>query len=152
MLRIMFNTLTITVAIFMAACQLNSNEMKETEDIKKTLFTYRDALNESSTSKVLTLYSENGVFMPSGAPTAIGKPQIKAAYNFVFEKIKLNIEFYIDEIEIVGDYGFARTTSKGTTYIHATGETIPEENRELFILKQEAGSWKIDNYMFNKMK
>ena len=26
----MFNTLTITVAIFMAACQLNSNEMKET--------------------------------------------------------------------------------------------------------------------------
>ncbi len=50
------------------------------------------------------------------------------------------------------DYAFARTTSKGSTLIHATGETVPEENRELFILQKEKGSWKIDRYMFNKMK
>jgi len=28
---------------------------------------------------------------------------------------------------------------------------VPEENRELFILQKENGSWKIDRYMFNKM-
>ena len=90
--------------------------------------------------------------MPSSAPTAIGQEQLKGTYEFVFSNIKLNIEFYIDEIEIVGEYAFARTTSKGTTLIHASGDTVPEENRELFVLKKESGSWKIDRYMFNKME
>ncbi len=124
---------------------------KEQREIKKVLFSYRDALNESNVEKVLSLYTENGVFMPSGAPTAIGQEQLKGTYEFVFSNIQLNIEFYIDEIEIVGEYAFVRSTSKGTTFIHASGETVPEENRELFVLKKENGSWKIDRYMFNKM-
>ena len=124
---------------------------KEQSEIKKVLFSYRDALNESNVDKVLTLYTKNGVFMPSGAPTAIGQEQIKGTYEFVFSTIQLNIEFYIDEIDVVGDYAFARTTSKGTTLIHASGETVPEENRELFVLRKENSSWKIDRYMFNKM-
>jgi len=124
---------------------------KEKSEIKKVLFSYRDALNESNAEKVLSLYTENGVFMPSSAPTAIGQEQLKGTYEFVFSNIQLSIEFYIDEIEIVGEYAFARTTSKGTTLIHASGETVPEENRELFVLRKENGSWKIDRYMFNKM-
>jgi len=124
---------------------------KEQREIKKILFSYRDALNRSNVEKVLSLYTENGVFMPSGAPTAIGQEQIKGTYEFVFSTIQLNIEFYIDEIEIVGEYAFVRSTSKGTTFIHASGETVPEENRELFVLKKENGSWKIDRYMFNKI-
>ena len=124
---------------------------KEQSEIKKVLFSYRDALNESNAEKVLSLYTENGVFMPSSAPTAIGQEQLKGTYEFVFSNIQLSIEFYIDEIEIVGEYAFARTTSKGTTLIRASGETVPEENRELFVLRKENGSWKIDRYMFNKM-
>jgi len=124
---------------------------KEQSEIKKVLFSYRDALNESNAEKVLSLYTENGVFMPSSAPTAIGQEQLKGTYEFVFSNIQLSIEFYIDEIEIVGEYAFVRTTSKGTTLIHASGETVPEENRELFVLRKENGSWKIDRYMFNKM-
>jgi len=124
---------------------------KEQREIKKVLFSYRDALNESNAEKVLSLYTENGVFMPSSAPTAIGHEQLKGTYEFVFSNIQLNIEFYIDEIEVVGEYAFVRSTSKGTTFIHASGETVPEENRELFVLKKENGSWKIDRYMFNKM-
>ena len=127
-------------------------ETSEKREIKNLLFTYRDALNASDVSKVLPLYTEDGIFMPSGAPTSIGTEQVKGAYEFVFSNIQLSIEFYIDEIIVNGEYAFARTTSKGSTLIHATGETIPEENRELFILQKENGSWKIDRYMFNKMK
>jgi len=132
----------------------NQNKVESSEKlkIKNVLFSYRDALNASDVSKVLSLYTEDGIFMPSGAPTAIGTEQVKGTYGFVFSNIKLSIEFYIDEIIVNGDYAFARTTSKGTTLIHATGETVPEENRELFVLQKEDGSWKIDRYMFNKMK
>lgn len=142
--------LALAILPFTSMSQSKKENMKEA--IKKTLFSYRDALNESSTSKALVLYTENGVFMPSGAPTAIGQEQVKGAYDFVFSQIQLNIEFYIDEIEVIDDYAFARTTSKGTTLIHATGESVPEENRELFVLKKENGKWKIDRYIFNKMK
>ncbi len=132
----------------------NQNKVESSEKlkIKNVLFSYRDALNASDVSKVLSLYTEDGTFMPSGAPTAIGTEQVKGTYEFVFSNIRLSIEFYIDEITVNGDYAFARTTSKGTTLIHATGETVPEENRELFVLQKENGSWKIDRYMFNKMK
>ena len=133
----------------------NSNktnmETNEKSEIKKLLFSYRDALNASDVDKVLRLYAKDGVFMPSGAPTAIGIEQVKGTYEFVFSKIKLSIEFYIDEIEVIGDNAFARSTSKGTTLIKESGEIVPEENRELFVLKRENNSWKIDRYMFNKM-
>ncbi len=126
-------------------------ESNEKHEIKKLLFTYRDALNASDVNKVLPLYTEDGIFMPSGAPTSVGTEQVKGAYEFVFSNIELSIEFYIDEISINGDYAFARTTSKGSTLIYATGATVPEENRELFVLQKENGQWKIDRYMFNKM-
>jgi len=127
-------------------------ETNEETAIKSLLFAYRDALNASDVSKVLPLYTEEGVFMPSGAPTSVGKDQVKGAYEFVFSSIKLSIEFYIDEINVIGEYAFVRTTSKGKVLIHATGESMPEENRELFVLQKEKGAWKIDRYMFNKMK
>jgi uncharacterized protein (TIGR02246 family) len=150
--------------ILISACQTKNSDNQinnqdkgemeaiEKQEIKNLLFTYRDALNASDVRKVLPLYTEDGIFMPSGAPTSIGTEQVKGAYEFVFSNIQLSIEFYIDEIIVNGEYAFARTTSKGTTLIHATGETVPEENRELFVLKKENGSWKIDRYMFNKMK
>ena len=157
-------TITTALLILLAACQnktenqsniSNENTMEQTTEktaIEKLLFSYRDALNTSEVNKVLPLYTNDGVFMPSNAPSAIGQEQVKAAYDFVFSQIQLNIEFYIDEIVVNGDYAFARTTSKGTTLIHANKQTVAEENRELFVLQKTKGQWKISRYMFNKMK
>lgn len=128
------------------------NTSNDQAAIKSLLFAYRDALNASSVDQVVPLYAPDGVFMPTGFPTAVGTEQVKGAYTGVFSMIQLNIEFYIDEIEVDGDHAFARTTSRGTTLIHATGQTVPEENRELFVLHRFDGTWKIARYMFNKMK
>ncbi len=156
--------LSAFLLVAVAACQnkttnssnnLNQTTMEQATEksaIEKLLFSYRDALNASDANKVLPLYTKDGVFMPSNAPTASGQEQVKASYGFVFKTIQLKIEFFIDEIVVNGDYAFARTTSKGTTLIHATGQTVPEENRELFVLHKEGGQWKIARYMFNKMK
>ncbi len=157
-------TLIAALLLLAAACQnksenqpniLNQNTMEQKTEktaIDKLLFSYRDALNTSDVNKVLPLYTNDGVFMPSNAPSAIGQEQVKSAYEFVFSQIQLNIEFYVDEIVVNGDYAFARTTSKGTTLIHANKQTIAEENRELFVLQKVNGQWKIARYMFNKMK
>jgi len=156
----------IFVAILLVSatdCKSNSEDTtnlknKETmeklakQEIENLLMTYKGTLNTSNAEKATSLYTKDGIFMPTGAPSAIGTEQIKGAYEFVFSQIQLNIEFYIEEITVENSFAYAVTSSKGTTLIHATGETVPEENRELFIFENENGSWKIARYMFNKTK
>ena len=158
--------LSLSLFLLIAGCQNKteneslSNNQKQTEmnttaeksAIEKLLFSYRDALNTSDVSKVLTLYTRDGVFMPTNAPTAKGQEQLKDSYAFVFKTIQLHIEFFIEEIGVSGESAFAVTNSKGTTLIHANGQTVPEENRELFVLAKENEQWKIARYMFNKTK
>ena len=126
-------------------------EMKDKEVIEQLLANYQQVLNASDARKAADLYTKDGVFMPSNAPSANGSQEIRASYEFVFSQIELNVAFYIEEIMIEHTMAFAITTSKGTTLVHATGETIPEENRELFVFEKENEDWKISRYMFNKM-
>lgn len=137
----------------------NNNTQKLTEmdtqnkaAIEKTLNTYFNSLNESDVKKAVGSYTADGVFMPTKFPTATGTAQLVTAYENVFKAIQLNITVKIEEIIIRDDIAFARTLSNGTTLIHATGEKMPEENREFFLLRNDSGEWKIARYMFNQPK
>ena len=123
----------------------------ERQAIEATLLQYEKALSDSDVKGVLELYASDGVFMPSGAPSAVGTEEIRAAYEHVFATIRLDIKFTIDEIVQSGDYAFARTISRGQVTVLAEGVTAPEENRELFVLQKRGGAWKIARYMFNKL-
>jgi ketosteroid isomerase-like protein len=155
--------ITIILIIFNACSERkpeNINQIKEIEimekqdklQIEKLLNEYKNSLNTSDSAIAQSLYTKDGVFMPSGAPSAIGSENILKSYQFIFSQIQLNIEFYIDEIVIDKDFAFATTNSKGTTLIHANGQTVPEENRELFVFEKIEGLWKIARYIFNKTK
>lgn len=157
---ILSNLLLLLTLAGWAQTELNSSTFKNSQTMQSTeksnietlLFSYEKALNASDVPAVLALYAKDGVFMPSEAPSAAGQAAVEQAYNYVFSQIKLNIKFSIDEIEVHGDLAFARTISKGTTDVLAAGITVPEENRELFVLVKENGDWKIGRYMFNKMQ
>jgi uncharacterized protein (TIGR02246 family) len=134
---------------------INQTTMVQTTEkmaIEKVLLAYENGLNTSDVSKVLQVYAQDGVFMPTTLPTAKGTEQLKESYASIFKAIKLNVKFTIEEIVVSGDVSFAQTSSKGTTLIHANGQTVAEENREFFFLKKENGEWKISRYMFNKAK
>ena len=111
---------------------------------------YEKELNAGGTAAIVGLYTADGIFMPSGAPTATGSAELQAAYAAVFAAIKLQVVFTIDELEVHGDVAFARTTSRGQVTILANGHTQAEENRELFILRRENGRWLIARYLFNQ--
>ncbi|WP_324680261.1 SgcJ/EcaC family oxidoreductase [Hymenobacter sp. GOD-10R] len=120
--------------------------------IEKVITAYRDALKEANVSKVVALYTKDAVLMPPAAPTAVGQQQVKATYEYVFNAIKLDINFTIDDIVVNGNNAFVRSTSKGTATVNANGQTGPEENRELFVFQKVGGQWKIARYMYNKTK
>ncbi len=132
------------------AKEIEIMEKQDKQQIERLLTEYKNSLNTSNAALAQSLYAKDGVFMPSGAPSAIGSENILKSYEFIFAQIQLNIEFYIDEIVVDGDFAFATTSSKGTTLIHANGQTVPEENRELFVFEKIDCAWKIARYMFNK--
>ena len=146
------------VLFLMASCTNQESNNQKTENmekednlqIEKLLGVYKDALNASDAKLAQSLYTKDGVFMPTEAPSAIGSENILKSYEFIFSQIQLTIEFFIEEIEVDGNLAFATTSSKGTVLIHAINESVPEANRELFVFEKIAGEWKIARYMFNE--
>ncbi len=125
-------------------------QKEEKQKLEELLNEYKRSLNTSDAKLAQSLYTKDGVFMPTEAPSGIGSENLLKSYEFVFSQIQLNIEFFIDEIEVEGNMAFAVTSSKGTVKIHASGVEAPESNRELFVFEKENGAWKIARYMFNK--
>ncbi len=145
----------LTIAVLSASLSPPSASSQDTmsddrKQIHALLDRYEAALNASDVGAVLELYADDGVFMPSSAPTAEGTEALRGAYEFVFSTIRLNIRFTVDEIVVDGSTAFARTGSKGTVTVLAEGVTAPEENRELFVFQKRDGAWKIARYIFNK--
>ena len=122
----------------------------EKQKIEYLLSEYQKSLNNSDAKLAQSLYTKDGIFMPTEAPSGIGSEGILKSYEYVFSQIQLNIEFFIEEIEVEGNMAFAVTSSKGTVKIHANGVEVPEANRELFVFEKVDGEWKIARYMFNK--
>ena len=137
--------LALTVGV--AAADHHANRTK----IETVLSTYEKALNASDADTVMTLYADDGVFMPQHSAPKVGKEAVRAAYDGVFQAITLNIEFTVDEIHQVSPgWAFAQTRSEGFVTINATGDKGPEANQELFIFqKTDDGSWKIARYIFS---
>lgn len=125
-------------------------EKQEKQKIEALLGEYQKSLNTSDAKLAQSLYTKDGIFMPTEAPSGIGSEGILKSYEYVFSQIQLNIDFFIEEIQVEGNMAFAVTTSKGTSLIHATNDIIPEANRELFVFEKLNSEWKIARYMFNK--
>ena len=125
-------------------------EREAKKQIEELLGIYQKSLNTSDAKLAQSLYTSDGIFMPSEAPSGIGSEGILKSYEFVFSQIQLKIEFFIDEIVVEGNMAYAVTSSKGTVKIHASGVEVPEANRELFVFERVTGQWKIARYMFNK--
>jgi uncharacterized protein (TIGR02246 family) len=123
---------------------------EEKQKIESLLSTYQTSLNTSDAKLAQSLYTKDGVFMPSEAPSGIGSDGIIKSYEFVFSQIQLNVEFHIEEIAVEGNMAFAITSSKGTVKILANGVEVAEANKELFVFEKVDGEWKIARYMFNK--
>jgi uncharacterized protein (TIGR02246 family) len=119
------------------------------EHIRDLLAGYQRALNSSSVEEALALYAPDGVFMPQHGPSSVGLEAIRAAYGAVFKAIQLTVEFAIAEVRVLApEWALARTNSAGTTLDHATGQTRPEANQELFVFQKVGADWKIARYCF----
>mmetsp|Transcript_5237 Transcript_5237/g.10772 ORF Transcript_5237/g.10772 Transcript_5237/m.10772 type:complete len:135 (-) Transcript_5237:47-451(-) len=111
---------------------------------------YETAVNAGDAAATAALYAPDAAFFPFDFPTAKGKEAILGSYNAFFDVLTLNIKFTIDEVIVSGDLATVCSHSEGTRYLKGPDTTIPEINREVFVLTKIDGEFKIQNYMFNK--
>jgi len=120
------------------------------DQIRELLATYGRSLNSSDAALAATCYTPDGVFMPTTLPTASGS-DMEGAYGQIFEAIRLDVAFTIDELVVASDtVAYALTRSNGTQTVLADGTETAESNREVFVFANDGEGWKIARYMFNK--
>ena len=151
--------LTLTMAALLASlvCMIPASgkattSLDDEAAIKSVMSKYQDALNASSTDQAMPLYVDNGVFIrPDSQSAAVGKAQLRQAYDSIFKAITLHVEFTIHEIVLMSpEWAFVRTDSAGTNKINATGAISAEGRKDLFIFHKDAdGAWKIARYSFS---
>jgi uncharacterized protein (TIGR02246 family) len=125
---------------------MNADEGK----VAAVLKAYEGALNASDTNAVMSLYAPDGVFMPQNSPSSVGSDAVRRAYDAVFAAIKLTVAFKVAEIrQLAPEWVLARTNSSGTVTVHATGQSAPEANQELFLFQKVADHWKVARYCFS---
>ncbi len=120
------------------------------DQLRALLATYEQSLNTSDAALAASCYTPDGMFMPTTLPTAQGA-DMEGAYRQIFDAIRLDVTFTIDELEIASDHdAYALTRSNGTQTVLATGDQTAESNREIFLFRHTDTGWRIARYMFNK--
>lgn len=120
-------------------------------EIARQLVRYQEALNGADLEQVMALYAEDAVFMPQYSEAAVGRQAVRASYRRIFDTIRLDVRFQIDEIRLLSkDWAYARTRSNGTVKVLKSEQpTGPEANQELFLLHRENdGQWRFARYLF----
>ena len=116
--------------------------------IEELLNSYSTALNNSDAAAIAALYVQDGCFMPDGLPTIKGADEILASAGKFFERQTVQAGYSI--LNVVVDQNFGIVDSVATFAIkNFAGHTTSKKTRDLFMLKRQAGSWKIARYIFN---
>ena len=119
--------------------------------IRKVIEAYGDRLQAADLPGIIALYTDDTAVMQPELETTIGKDQLAAAYQGAFANISMDFAFEFDDVLSNGDLAAVRTTAIGTITVKATGQAQPARFRELFVLQNVSGDWKIAQYMFQQM-
>ena len=119
--------------------------------VEDTWDKYSIAMNAENPDLWISLWDENGIQMPPGAPAVVGKPAIEKGIHASYEALEWE-EFiiYLEEVKVAGDWGYARGTYSASITPRAGGETAFLDGKYLTIFKRQPdGSWKLFRDCFN---
>jgi ketosteroid isomerase-like protein len=131
----------------------NHPEVSDHEAITALLHAYGSVLASRCLSDLLSIYTSDGVLMALDFQPAVGSEALENSYERIFSTIRLEIEFSIDEIEMMdSEWAFAGTTAEGRKFWLQKGTDEKHHNQEMFVCQKVNGEWKIARYCFSSMK
>ncbi len=151
----LLSTIILAIALAMLfsaiSCQKRDTEA-DISAIKEVLNKYATACNTGDFDSWITLWADDGVRMPPGAPARIGKAQIIEEMKPVFEQIIFELTIpSIEDAKVYGDFGLTHCNYTLAVTPKAGGETIvmPDGKALTLYERQPDGSWKIAYDCFN---
>jgi len=104
---------------------------------------YEQYLNVGDTERILDLFAPQSVAEWNDKPTFVTRDQKQAGYNALFKIAKFSTVFGYASIDIDSDVAIVRTFHhKGATVLE-NGKPVLDYNREVFILRELNGAYKI---------
>jgi len=98
----------------------------------------------------MSIFTEDARVMPPGFPAAMGKEEIRPVIEGLFGQFYLELPYTVDEVEVLGDWAFARSIFQYSMTLKDSGETTTMAGKELDIFKRQAdGSWKFYIQCYN---
>ena len=105
---------------------------------------------EMSKMHALSLHADDIVKMGPDAPATYGKEELRASTKPLFDNFTIEMDYNREEIQVNGDWGFARGTFTATMTPKAGGGPLYMDAKTLGIYKGQAdGSWKLARNCFN---
>jgi uncharacterized protein (TIGR02246 family) len=143
----------ITLALLVADCQVAAGAPTHAEDVAaiKSLFEkHAAALSAGDAAAVTALFADNGVMVPPDRSAMTGKEAIRWGLRQAFGLFTAKITGESLEVEIGGDWAYARRTYAMTITAKTGGEQTDVVASWLDILKRQPdGSWKVHLEMMN---
>jgi len=112
---------------------------------------YDKAMNAGDVSAKMRLYTADAVLMPPEGSAVSGQQAIRVWHEANFKKETSQGVSKVDEIQIFGQWGFARGTYSGTVTSRAGGQRSSISEKGLVVVRRQAdGSWKIACDIWNQ--
>jgi hypothetical protein len=110
---------------------------------------YEQFLNAANTQGILDLFASQSVAEWNDKPTFVTGEQKATGYAALFKITKFSTVFGYSSIDVDGDMAIVRTFHHKGAAVLEGGKSVPDFNREVFILRKISGTYKIVFYMFN---
>lgn len=124
--------------------------MSNSSSPSDTATAYGIALQDRDKSSILALYTDDAEIVPDQIPSLSGRAAISQFYDDTFAAISMKVALQI--VDVVEHDGMAIVRSEQPVdVVHVAGGQVTKSYfRELFVLKNDDGSWKIFKYMFSQ--
>jgi uncharacterized protein (TIGR02246 family) len=122
-----------------------------TAAVNKVWAQYESGMKSGDSDLLRSLWTDNGVKLPAGSPTIVGTEEIAARSKgfldaFTVDSFDINNE----EVNVAGDWAYARGTFSGDFTAKAGDETFHDDGKYITIFqRQPDGTWKIHRDIVN---
>ena len=123
----------------------------DVDAIRDLLRRLSSAVNTNNSQRSAALFTEHGTLLPHGEDAVVGDDNIRAWFDSQFERFTYgNNEMVIDEVEVGGNWAFARGPFHQTVTTGTSGERVPVEGKYMITFERQTdGRWKVANAIWN---
>ena len=134
-----------TLAIFLVLlCCLGCQQSGEptTMDVEEDIRAIKDvvaeweaAVNTGDTDKIMSLYANNSIRIPTNQPAIKGKEAIRSSYQQLFDKYNFQDKYLVEDVNVGGDLAVAHIIWSTVVTPKAGGEPIIANGHWIMNLK-----------------